>query len=195
VIVAVVETLEINLVEIKPRAQIFEHLGSAVAVGNESSKKTLGPSFFKNRDGPFTRDQWLVVGADKNFGALVEGVANQVLGYCIERRGNCIRISQSLRGDPVLTVSAVQIASQHAEAVGEGAGMSVEEWLLFNGIALHPGGVAPRHVKSAAAVVANFAYAGLAIRNRAAMTAGKTADAIVVQFFVKRRIRFADSLV
>jgi hypothetical protein len=73
--------------------------------------------------------------------------------------------------------------------------MGVEERFFFDGIALHARGVAPRHVKRSATVVADFAYAGLAIGNRAAMTAGKTADAIVVQFFVKRGVGFADSLV
>ena len=35
VVMAIVEALEINFVEIEPRAQIFEHLRRAVAVGDE----------------------------------------------------------------------------------------------------------------------------------------------------------------
>ncbi len=73
--------------------------------------------------------------------------------------------------------------------------MSVEEWLFFDGIALHSGGVSPGDIECAAAVEADFAYAGLAFGNRATVTAGKAADAAVVEFFVERRVRFADSLV
>jgi hypothetical protein len=60
---------------------------------------------------------------------------------------------------------------------------------------LHAGGITPGHIKRAAAVVADLANAGLAIGNWATVTAGKTADAVVVEFLVKRRVRFADSLV
>jgi hypothetical protein len=73
--------------------------------------------------------------------------------------------------------------------------MSVEEWLFFDGIALYPGGVTPGDVKRTAPVVADFAYAGLAFGNGTAVAAGKTANAVIVQFFVERSVRFADSLV
>jgi hypothetical protein len=58
---------------------------------------------------------------------------------------------------------------------------------------LHSSGIAPGDVESATAVVANFANAGLAFGNGAAVAAGKTADALVVEFFVERGVRFADS--
>src|SRR5271154_49853 len=89
----------------------------------------------------------------------------------------------------------MQIAAQHTEAVSQRAGMSVEEWLLLDGIALHSGGVSPRHVEGSAAVVADFADAGLTFGNGAAMTAGETADAVAFEFFVERGLRFADLLV
>jgi hypothetical protein len=60
---------------------------------------------------------------------------------------------------------------------------------------LHSSGVTPGDVERAAAVVANFAHARLAFGNRAAVTAGKTADPLVVELFVKRGVRLADSLV
>ena len=87
----------------------------------------------------------------------------------------------------------MEVAAQHAEAVGERAGMGVEERLLFDGIALHSGGVSPGDVECAAAVEADFADAGLAFGDGAAVAAGKTADAVVVEFFVEGRIGLADS--
>jgi hypothetical protein len=60
---------------------------------------------------------------------------------------------------------------------------------------LHSSGVSPGSVESAAAVEADLAYAGLAFRNGAAVTAGKTADAVVIKFFVERGIGLANSLV
>jgi hypothetical protein len=73
--------------------------------------------------------------------------------------------------------------------------MSVEEWFLFDGVALGAGGVSPGNVERAAAVVADFADSGLAFRDRAAMSAGEAAHAVVVEFLVENGIGFADSLV
>ena len=80
VIVAIVETLEIDFVEIEPGAQVFEHLGSAVAVGNKSGEQAGGFRLFENCDRPFAGDQRLVISADQNSCALVEGIADQVFG-------------------------------------------------------------------------------------------------------------------
>ncbi len=77
VIVAIVETLQINLVEIEMGTQVFEHLGSGVAVGNESGEQAGGSCLFENGDRPFAGDQGLIVGADQDSRALVEGIANQ----------------------------------------------------------------------------------------------------------------------
>ena len=71
----------------------------------------------------------------------------------------------------------------------------MEERLFLNRIALHSSGVSPGDVESAAAVKADFAYTGLAFGNGAAVTAGKTAEALLVEFFVKRWIGLADSLI
>jgi hypothetical protein len=89
----------------------------------------------------------------------------------------------------------VKIASQHAEAVGESAGIRVEKWLLLDGITLGSGSVSPRNIERAAAVVADFAHAGLAFGNRAAVSAGEAAHAVVLELFVKSGIGFADVLV
>ena len=69
VIVAIVEALQIHLVEVHPGPQIFEHLGSGVAVGDESGDQPGGAGLAKNRDGPFAGDQRLVVSAHYTGGA------------------------------------------------------------------------------------------------------------------------------
>ncbi len=74
----------------------------------------------------------------------------------------------------------MEVASQHAEAIGKSSRMGVEEWLLFDGIALQSGGVSPGGVERAAPVKADLAYTGLAFRDGTAMTAGKAANAAVV---------------
>jgi hypothetical protein len=89
----------------------------------------------------------------------------------------------------------VQIAAQHSEAVGKRAGISVKKGLLFDGIALHSGGVSPRHVESAATIEADFADAGLSFGNGTAVAAGKAAHAIIAEILGERGIGFADSLV
>jgi len=71
----------------------------------------------------------------------------------------------------------------------------VEERLFLDGIALHSGGVSPGDEERAAAVEADLADAGLTFGNRATVTAGETADAMVLEFFVERKIRLANSLV
>jgi len=77
----------------------------------------------------------------------------------------------------------MEIASQHAEAVGECARMGMEEWLLLDGIALGSGNVSPGNVEFAAAVVANFADTGLAFGNGATVTTGEAAQAVVLEIF------------
>src|SRR5215469_7521490 len=71
----------------------------------------------------------------------------------------------------------------------------MEERLLLDRITLHTGGVSPRDIERAAAVVADFADSGLAVGNGAAMAAREAADSVVVESFVESRFGFADSLV
>jgi hypothetical protein len=84
----------------------------------------------------------------------------------------------------------MEIATQHSEAVGERARISVKEGLLFDGIALDSADIAPGHVERATLVEANFADTILAIRNGAAMPAGEAAHAIAIEFLVE--FAFAD---
>lgn len=86
----------------------------------------------------------------------------------------------------------MEVTSHHAEAVGEGAGISVEERLLFHGIALRSSGVSPGNEECATAVEADFADSGLAFRNGTAVAAGETAQAIVFELLDQARFGLAD---
>ncbi len=195
VVVAVVEALQIDFVEIEPRAHVVENLRRAVAVGDESGKKAGGLGFFENCDRPFAGDERLVVGADQNFRALIKGIAYESLRSGCERRRDGIGIAQGLRRHPVLAVSAMQVAAEHAEAVGESAWISVEERLFFDGIALHAGGVSPGDVEFAAAIEADFADSWLAFGNGQQWPQEKQRTRLLPRFSYKGRICFADSLV
>jgi len=89
----------------------------------------------------------------------------------------------------------MQVATEHAEAVGECSRISMEEGFFLNGIALHPSGVSPGDIEFATAIEADPADAGLAVGNWAAVAAGIAADAIVAERLDEGRIGFADSLV
>src|SRR5580704_12082623 len=52
--------------DLKPEAQVVEHLWSAVVVRHEAVDKPGGFGFFENGDRPFAGDERLVVGADQN---------------------------------------------------------------------------------------------------------------------------------
>jgi hypothetical protein len=71
----------------------------------------------------------------------------------------------------------------------------MEEGLLLDGITLGSGGVAPRNIERAAAVVADLADSGLAFGYGTAVSAGETADAVVVELLVESRFGFTDLLV
>jgi hypothetical protein len=75
----------------------------------------------------------------------------------------------------------VEVASQHAEAVSEGARDGVEEGLLLDWIALDAAYVPPRDIELAAAVVAYLTDAGLAFRDGAGVSAGVAAQAVAVE--------------
>jgi len=71
----------------------------------------------------------------------------------------------------------------------------VKKGFLLDGITLHACGVSPRHIEFPTSIEAHFAHAGLALRNRAAMAAGKTTDAVVAETFDEGGIGFADALI
>src|SRR5207249_11999369 len=116
-VMAIVEALEIDLVEIDPRPQVFEYLRRPVAVRHVAGREAGRLRFLEYGDGPFARDERLVVRADDHASALANRIANEMAGRRLERRRNRLWIAQRLRRHPVLTVRAVQIAAEHPEAV------------------------------------------------------------------------------
>ena len=74
---AVIETLQVHLVKIHPRPQIFEDLRGAVSVGNETGHQSGRARFLKDNHSPFTRDQRLVVRTDDDPASLADGVKNK----------------------------------------------------------------------------------------------------------------------
>jgi hypothetical protein len=71
----------------------------------------------------------------------------------------------------------------------------MEERLFFDGIALQSSGISPRNVERTATIEADFADTGLALGNGATMAAGKAANAVILEFFVERSVRFPNSAV
>ena len=88
----------------------------------------------------------------------------------------------------------MQIAAEHAEAVGERARVGVEERLLLDRIALHAADVAPRHAQRAAVVEPHLAHAHRAVGDRALMTAGMTAQTIALERLDELGRRFVRAL-
>ena len=76
-IVAVVEALEIDFVQVDVRAQVLEHLRRAIAVRDEPRGEPLLPRLGEDRDRPLGRDERLVVGADQNPGVLPQRILHQ----------------------------------------------------------------------------------------------------------------------
>src|SRR5262249_51556423 len=77
-VVAIVETLEIDLVEIDPRPDVLEHLWRAVSVRDVTSDQTSGLGLFEDGDRPLAPGQRLVVGADHDTRLLSEGVVDEI---------------------------------------------------------------------------------------------------------------------
>src|SRR5207253_1258962 len=100
-------------------------------------------------------------------GARTPRLLHERLRRRVARRRARVRIAQRLRCHPVLAVAAVQVAAEHPEAVGQRAGVDVEEGLLLDRVALHAADVAPRHLQASAFVESNLADADRALRTRA----------------------------
>jgi hypothetical protein len=79
-IVPIVESLEIDLVEIHVRPDKLEHLGRDVAVADESADDPPGAGGLENRHRPIRGDERLVVGADHHRRASAGGNIDQFLG-------------------------------------------------------------------------------------------------------------------
>jgi hypothetical protein len=72
----------------------------------------------------------------------------------------------------------MKIATHHTEGEGVAAGQDVEERLLLDGVALHPGDVAVGDPESAGLVEADLADAAEALADEAAVPAGQAADGV-----------------
>src|SRR6266568_2842848 len=188
---AVVETLEVHFVEINPRVEILEDLGCPIPIRDESGFEAAGSGFLEHGDGPLAGDQRLVVSADEGLRALAQCVADQDLRRRAERWRDRVRVAQSLRGDPILTVRAVEVAAEHPEAVSQGPRIGVEEGFLFNRVALHPTHVTPGNVELAAAVESDFTNPRQSVRDGASVPARVAAHAITVELLVELALAHA----
>src|SRR6516162_1301458 len=171
VIVLLVEALEIELVKIHPGREVLEHLRSTVTVGNESSCQADRLRFLEDRPRPLGGDQWLVVGADEDSGALC-----QCLLYQHIRLYTCwwdygVRVANRLRSNPILAIGTVKVAAKHAEAVGESPTIGMEERFFLNGITLYAAYIPPRYVERTPAIETDFADSHLPVGNGTAVSA------------------------
>src|SRR5712692_9249503 len=79
----------------------------------------------------------------------------------------------------------MQITAEHAEAVSQCPWMSMEEGFFLYRLALDAADIAPWHIESSTPVVANLANAGLAVRDLATVSSGKTPHPVAVELFVE----------
>src|SRR5436190_130471 len=77
-VVAIVEALEIDLIEIDPRPDVLEHLWRAVSVRDVTRDQAGGLGLFEDGDRPLAGNQWLVVSADHDARLLSEGIGGEV---------------------------------------------------------------------------------------------------------------------
>ena len=99
-------------------------------------------------------------------------------------RRNRIGVAQRLGRDPVLAVSAVEVAAQHPEAHCQRAGQGVEERLLLDGIQLKSADVSVRNQQPPAAIEAHAANAVEPIEDHAPVTTREAAEPAVLQALV-----------
>jgi hypothetical protein len=191
--VPIVEALEIDLVEIHPRAEVLEYFRGAISIRHVRRRQPRQPRFLEDRDRPLARNQRLVVGAHHHARPETKRIPDERARRRLHRRHDRGWIPDRLRCDPVLAVRAVQIAAEHAEAVGERAWKGVEERLLLDGIALHPADVAVGHAQPAPFVEADLADPDRTFRQRTTMTARVAAQTAVgepvVELTLARRVR------
>ena len=74
--------------------------------------------------------------------------------------GRC-RVAEGLRAEPVLTIGAFEIATEHSKAQGATAGQGVKKGFFFDGIVVQSGGVTKGDLQKPVVVTANDTYAAL----------------------------------
>ena len=77
-VVAILKTLQIDFVKIDPGLDVVQHFRRAIAVGNVRCFQPGAPRALENFDGPFARDQRLVVGAGDDPRALFDGQCDEL---------------------------------------------------------------------------------------------------------------------
>jgi len=178
-VLAVVEALEIHLVEVDVGTDEVEDAPGPVAVRDERRHQPGRARMTEDLDGPLGGDQGLVVRRHDDSRALPHGIGDEQVRDRFERRRDRTRIAQGLRRHPVLAIGAVQIAAEHPERVGERARMGMEEGFLFDRIALDAADVAPRHVQPSALDEPYLAHARRPFGDRTLVAAGVAAKATV----------------
>src|SRR5262245_57096777 len=175
----IVEAFEVDLVGVDMRSKIFEDARRPVAVRDKRGRKSLSSRVAKDCDGPFHRDERLVVRGDHELRTLAQRILDERLRRGVPRWRAGVRITKRLRRDPVLAVAAVEIAAEHTEAVGERTRVYVKERLFLDRIALHAADVPPWRVQRSAPVESNLAHTDGTVRNTALMTARVTANGVL----------------
>ena len=89
----------------------------------------------------------------------------------------------------------MKVTTEHAETVGQGPTVGMEEGLLLDGITLHATDIAPGNIEGSSAVEANLAHSRLPLGNRAAVSAGVATEAVAVELFVQLARRFDNLLI
>src|SRR5215470_6999985 len=181
----VIKTLQVNLVKIHPRPQVFEYLRGAVSVGNKSGDQSSRTCFLKDSHGPFAGDQRFVVRADDDPASLAQRIENKFCWCDPHQASNSGGIAQGLGGDPILAIGAVQITAEHSEAVGECSWISMKEGFFLDWIALDAADIAPRDIESSVSIEANLANSELLVGDLATMPARKTPHPLAVELFVQ----------
>src|SRR6266571_2734271 len=100
------------------------------------------------------------------------------------RRRNRIRVAQGLRCDPILAVSAMEIAAEHPKAHCQRARQSVKKRLLLDGVELQCPDVAMRHEQLSASIGPHAANAVESIEDDAAVATCKAAQPTVLELLV-----------
>ena len=72
----IVETFEIDLIEVDPWSDIGQYFGRGVSVRNVRASKPPWSRLLENFDGPFGRNQRFVVRTREDSGAFALGVGN-----------------------------------------------------------------------------------------------------------------------
>ena len=181
----VVESFQVDLIQLNVWAQVFEDALGGVAVGHICADQPDIPGRSQHLQRPLTGDQRFVVRRGDHRRPVTLGRFHDFLRRQLVHLRDGARIAQGLTGHPVLAVPAVQIAPEHAEAQRVAPRECVEERLLLDRIARQRADVTGRHLQHAPIVEPDAADAGSALRNLAFVPARIAQQATVRQSLVQ----------